>query len=57
MGDHTVGILELYLSLIQEDPDNRKDYYRKISRIYASMGNKNEAGRFRAFAETDPVGK
>jgi tetratricopeptide (TPR) repeat protein len=57
MGDHTVGILELYLSLIQEDPDNRKDYYRKISRIYASMGNENEAGRFRAFAETDPVEK
>jgi tetratricopeptide (TPR) repeat protein len=50
-GEHTVEILELYLSLIQEDPDNRKGYYQRVSRIYASMGNKTEAGRFRAFAD------
>lgn len=50
-GEHTVEILELYLSLIQEDPDNRKGYYQRISRIYASMGNETEAGRFRAFAD------
>ncbi len=55
MGEHTVGTLELYLSLTREDPDNRKDYYRKISRIYASMGNESEARRFRAFAETDRI--
>lgn len=57
MGDHNVGTLELYLSLTQEDPTNRRDYYRKISRIYASLGNESEAGRFRAFAERDPVEK
>ena len=50
-GEHTVEILELYLSLIQEDPDNRKGYYQRISRIYASIGNETEAGRFRAFAD------
>jgi tetratricopeptide (TPR) repeat protein len=50
-GEHAVEILELYLSLAQEDPVNRKDYYQKISRIYTSMGNENEARRFSAFAE------
>jgi len=51
LGEHTVGILEIYLSLIQEDPDHRKDYYGRISGIYSSMGNEKEARRFRAFAE------
>lgn len=50
-GEHTVEILELYLSLIQEDPDNRKYYYQRISGIYATMGNETEARRFRAFAD------
>lgn len=50
-GEHTGEILEIYLSLVQEDPGNRGDYYRRISRIFASMGNEREAGRFRAFAQ------
>ncbi len=50
-GEHTVEILELYLSLAQEDPVNRSDYYQKISRIYTSMGNEYDARRFRAFSE------
>ena len=51
LGEHNVKTLEIYLSLVQEDSANRRDYYQKISRIYAAMGNQNEARRFRAFAE------
>jgi len=50
-GDHSASILELYLGLVQEIPDNRTDNYQKISMIYELNGNENEARRFRAFAE------
>ena len=50
-GDHSINILELYLSLVQEVPENRTDYYQKISMIYELNGNENEARRFSAFAE------
>ena len=49
-GDHSSTLLELYLSLVQEDPEQRADYYQKISRIYAAQGNDNEARRFEGFA-------
>jgi len=50
-GDHSTNILELYLGLVQEVPENRMDYYQKISMIYELNGNENEARRFRSFAE------
>jgi len=50
-GDHSTNILELYLSLVQEVPENRTDYYQKISMIYELNGNEDEANRFRSFAE------
>jgi len=50
-GDHSTNILELYLSLVQEKPENRTDYYQKISMIYKLNGNQDEARRFRSFAE------
>ncbi|HDZ91262.1 MAG TPA: tetratricopeptide repeat protein [Deltaproteobacteria bacterium] len=50
-GDYSTEILELYLGLIQEVPENRADYYRKISMIYEVNGNTEEARRFRSFAE------
>jgi len=50
-GDHSVNILELYLSLVQEIPENRTDYYQKISMIYELNGNETEAHRFSSFAE------
>lgn len=56
-GEHTLETLEFYLALAQEDPDNRKEYYQRISRIYASLGNENEARRFRAFAEQEEQGR
>ncbi|MFZ7113533.1 MAG: tetratricopeptide repeat protein [Desulfatiglandales bacterium] len=50
-GRYSMRILELYLALVQEDPDNRAHYYQRISRIYSSTGNEKEAGRFLAFAK------
>jgi tetratricopeptide (TPR) repeat protein len=50
-GQHSTKILELYLSLVQEDPENRVYYYRKISEIYTALGNENEARRYQSFAE------
>jgi len=41
----------MYLSLVQDDPENAPLYFQKISRIYASMGNEEEARRFRVFAQ------
>ena len=50
-GDHSSKILELYLSLIQEDPENQAIYYQKVSQIYKLQGNDIEALRFETFAE------
>ena len=50
-GDHSTNILELYLGLVQEKPENRTDYYQKISMIYELNGNQDEARRFKSFAE------
>jgi tetratricopeptide (TPR) repeat protein len=51
LGRHSSAIMEMYLSLVQDDPENTPLYFQKISRIYASMGNEEEARRFRVFAQ------
>jgi len=51
LGNMTGGILEIYLSLVQEVPEERARYFRKISRIYAAQGHENESLRYLAFAE------
>jgi tetratricopeptide (TPR) repeat protein len=50
MGEYSSNVLELYLSLVQENPAGRGDYYQKISRIYAAQGNSEEANRFERLA-------
>jgi predicted Zn-dependent protease len=50
-GEHSTELLEHYLALIQEIPENRVENYEKISRIFALNGNENEAMRFKRFAE------
>ncbi len=50
-GQYSSKILELYLSLVQEDPDNRGHYYQKIGEIYTALGNEKEARRYQSFAE------
>jgi len=45
------AILELYLSLAREIPENAAVYFDRISKIYESQGNAEEALRFRSFSE------
>jgi hypothetical protein len=33
-GEYTSRVLEMYLSLAQEDPENRVEYFIKASRIF-----------------------
>ncbi len=49
-GDHGTRLLELYLSLAQEDPRRAADCYRKVSRIYAARGDSALERRFRGIA-------
>jgi tetratricopeptide (TPR) repeat protein len=51
LGNMTGAILELYLSLAQEVPEERARYFRKISQIYAAQGHEEESLRYLAFAE------
>lgn len=50
-GIHDTAILELYLALAQEQPENAAMYYAKVSRIYQTLGNQTEAKRFSALAD------
>ena len=50
-GLNTTEVLEMYLSLAREIPQNAADYYDKIGRIYAAQGNEAEARRFQLIAE------
>jgi tetratricopeptide (TPR) repeat protein len=49
-GLYSTEILELYLALAREIPQNAADYYQKVSQIYATQGNEQEARRFRLIA-------
>jgi len=51
LGDSSSEILELYLSLAQEDPENTPFYFQRVSQIYSSLGNEEEARRFQIFAQ------
>ncbi len=46
----TSQIIDVYLELVAEDPDNRAEYYEKVSMIYDHLGNGAEAKRFKSFA-------
>ena len=56
LGEYTSEVLELYLFLAQEDPDNRSDYFIKASRIFRNMGNLEEARRFKLLSEEHEKG-
>ena len=52
LGDHSSQILEIYLSLVDEDPAGRESHFRKVEQLYTAMGNEREARRYRAFADS-----
>jgi tetratricopeptide (TPR) repeat protein len=43
-------ILEIYLSLAEQDPPNAAGYYHKVSLIYAALGHEKESQRFQLIA-------
>ena len=43
-------ILEIYLSLAEQDPANAAGYYQNISRIYAALGHEKESTRYQRIA-------
>ena len=49
-GQYTAEILEMYLALAREIPENAARYFDRVSRIYTVQGNPAEAERFRSFA-------
>lgn len=49
-GDSSAKLLDLFFSLVQEDPDHRRDYYLYIGRIYEKRGEKKEARRYLGLA-------
>jgi tetratricopeptide (TPR) repeat protein len=57
LGQVSSAILEIYLSLTQEDPENNPFYFKRVSQIYASLGNEEEARRFKLFAQQAQNGK
>jgi tetratricopeptide (TPR) repeat protein len=57
LGQYSTGVLEMYLSLAQEDPENTPLYYERVSQIYSSTGNEEEARRFELFARQAQGGK
>ena len=50
-GQYTTRVLEYYLALSQEDPDNAVQYCKNISRIYLALGNQSESQRFQSIAD------
>lgn len=50
-GDRMPTLLELYYSLVQDDPDNAEAYYENISQIYYSWGDQEAARKFSVMAD------
>lgn len=57
LGQYSSAILEMYLSLVREDPENTPFYYQRVSRVYSALGNEAEARRFQSFAQQAQGGK
>ena len=50
VGNQNEKILEIYLSLAEQDPANAATYYKKVSQIYTALGHEKEARRFQLIA-------
>jgi tetratricopeptide (TPR) repeat protein len=50
-GQQTEKVLEIYLSLVSQDPANAAQYYHKVGQIYAALGHEKESLRFQFLAQ------
>ncbi|MEA2061329.1 MAG: tetratricopeptide repeat protein [Thermodesulfobacteriota bacterium] len=48
--DVTADLLEIYFSLLDQDPGSRAHYFKRISQIHDLLGNTDEAEKFRSLA-------
>jgi len=49
-GDRSARLLEIYFSLVTDDPDNLEETFSVIASIYEDKGNRAEAERYRALS-------
>jgi predicted Zn-dependent protease len=50
-GERSQQLLNLYLSIMQEDPDNNEAYYERIYQLYEALGDRTEAARYKNLIE------
>ena len=50
-GERSERLLNLYLSIMQEDPDNKETYYEWIYELYDALGDKAEAARYKSMMD------
>jgi tetratricopeptide (TPR) repeat protein len=50
-GDTSTNLLGIYLDLAREDPDNRSVYFSRVSSIFDSQGEADEARRYEALSK------
>lgn len=48
-GERSERLLSLYLSIMQDDPDNKHSYYQRIYELFEALGNTEEANRYKSF--------
>ncbi len=56
-GDKSPKLLELYFSLVKEDPDNRAVYFHQIATLYDAQGKDIEARKYRKLSKQAGGGK
>jgi len=48
-GERSSRLIDLYLSILRDDPDNKDDYHRRIHELYNALGDSAEASRYESF--------
>ncbi|MFO7750731.1 MAG: hypothetical protein R6V54_11635 [Desulfobacteraceae bacterium] len=50
-GEHTAELLEIYFGLLEQDRENSALYFSRIASVHGTLGNREEAEKFRLLAE------
>lgn len=50
-GERSERLLNLYLSIMRDDPDNKDSYYQRIYELFDALGNTEEANRYKSFIQ------
>lgn len=53
-GEMSSALVDIYLGLVQEDPDNRGTYFKRVSDILLKRGEADEANRYEMLARNAP---